>query len=130
MPHLIIEHSANIAAVIDVQDLVDTVHEAALADGLPALDSLRTRAATRNHYRIADGDPSYGFVAITARIGPGRTAEAKTRFLTALVDAVELHLAPIADDHPVAISAEIQEIDADFRINRNQVRAALAQEDR
>ena len=35
------------------------------------------------------------------------------------------HLAPFRDRHPVAISTEVQEIDAEFRINRNQVRVAM-----
>ena len=125
MPHIVIEHSANLEEVIDVQALVDAVHESALADGLASLDALRTRAASRGRYRIADGDPSFGFVAVTARIGPGRSSEAKQRFLTALIDTVDDFLGPHRASTPVAISAEVQEIDADFRINRNHVRAAL-----
>lgn len=125
MPHIIIEHSANLAEVIDIQSLVDAVHEAALADGLAPPAALRTRAADRAHFRIADGDPTYAFVAIVARVGPGRTPEAKTRFLTTLIDAVEEQLAPLADRVPVALSAEVQEIDADFRINHNHVRTRL-----
>ena len=70
MPHIIIEYSANLAELTDIDALVATVHAAALDDGLPALDALRTRAVAREHYRIADGDPAYGFVAVTARIGP------------------------------------------------------------
>ena len=33
MPHIIIEHSANVAEVIDIDALVATVHAAALDDG-------------------------------------------------------------------------------------------------
>ena len=54
---------ANLAELTDIDALVAAVHQAALDDGLPALDALRTRAAPREHYRIADGDPAYGFVA-------------------------------------------------------------------
>ncbi|MYK73087.1 MAG: 5-carboxymethyl-2-hydroxymuconate isomerase, partial [Acidimicrobiaceae bacterium] len=36
MPHIIIEHSANLAALTDVDALVAAVHQAALDDGLPA----------------------------------------------------------------------------------------------
>ena len=125
MPHIVIEHSANLDEIIDVQMLVDAVHEAALTDGLASLDALRTRAAVRDHYRIADGDPSFAFVALTARIGPGRRAEDKHRFLNTLIDTVDDRLAPHRGTRPVAISAEIQEIDAEFRINRNHVRAAM-----
>lgn len=127
MPHIIIEYSANLAEVTDIDELVAAVHAAALDDGLPALDALRTRATPRDHYRIADGDPAYGFVYLTARIGPGRQPEAVRRFLTRLIDTVDEALASIQQDHPVAISAEVQLIDPALRINRNHVRTHLAQ---
>ncbi len=128
MPHIIIEHSANLAELIDIDALVSAVHETALDDGLPALDALRTRAAPRDHYRIADGDPAYGFVAITVRIVPGRRYEDMEAFLACLVETVDEVLAPLQSRNPVAISAEIQLIDPDLRINRNHVRAHLAGE--
>lgn len=125
MPHIFIEFSANVADHHDIDALVVAVHTAALTDGLPPVDGLRTRAMARDHFRIADGHPDYAFVALTARIGPGRQSETKLRFLTALLDAAEQQLA--RTDHPLAIawSAEIQEIDADFRINRNHVRTRM-----
>ena len=130
MPHIIIEHSANLAELTDMDALVAAVHQAALDDGLPALDALRTRAAARGHYRIADGDPAYGFVAVTARIGPGREPEEIERFLTRLIDTVDGVLAPLLPANPVALSAEVQMIDPALRVNRNHVRTHLAQRDR
>ena len=130
MPHIIIEHSANLADLTDIDALVAAVHQAALDDGLPALDALRTRAAPRDHYRIADGDPAYGFVYVTARIGPGRDSETTQRFLNRLIDTVDEVLAPLQPDHPVAISAEVQLIDPAMRINRNHIRTYRAQPDR
>ena len=130
MPHIIIEHSANLASLTDMDALVAAVHQAALDDGLPVLDALRTRAAPRDHYRIADGDPAYGFVYVTARIGPGREPEAIQRFLTRLIDTVDEALAPLQTEHPVAISAEAQLIDPAMRINRNHIRTHLAQSHR
>ncbi len=130
MPHIIIEYSANLTELTDIDALVAAVHQAALYDGLPALNALRTRAVARDHYRIADGDPAYGFVAVTARIGPGRDPQAVERFLTRLIDTVDETLAPLLGDHPVALSAEIQLIDPDLRINRNHIRTHLTQPDR
>ena len=125
MPHIIIEHSANLAELADIGELVAAVHAAALDDGLPALDALRTRAVSRQHYRIADGNPAYGFVYVTARIGPGREPETIQRFLNRLIDTVDEVLAPLQTNHPVAISAEVQLIDPALRINRNHIRTHL-----
>ncbi len=124
MPHVIIEYSANVADHHDIDELVAVVHAAALADGLPALDALRTRAAARTAYRVADAAPTNAFVAIHARIGPGREAEAKQRFLTNVLDAAEAHLG--AGPLDIAWSIELTEIDPEFRINRNHVRPAVA----
>lgn len=125
VPHIIIEYSANIAMHHDVDALVEAVHRAALAHGLPAVDALRTRAAERQHYRIADGDSHHAFVAIVARIGPGRGPQIKRSFLTTLIDAAEEALAAEPEVLAIAFSVELQEIDAEFRINRNHVRARL-----
>ncbi len=125
MPHITIEYSANLDDLHNVQSLVDAVHRAALDDGLPALEALRTRAARRENYRIADGDPSHLFVAIIARIGPGRSNDAKHRFIKALIDAAEAELDHLGPANACAFSVEVQEIDAEFRINRNHVRTRI-----
>lgn len=126
MPHITIEYSANVGEHHDIDALVSAVHRTALANGLPAVDALRTRAAVRTHYRIADGHPDHAFVAIAVRIGPGREADAKHRFLVDVLDAAEAQIAsdgssPLA----VAWSIELTEIDPEFRINRNHVRTRL-----
>ncbi|MEM9035521.1 MAG: hypothetical protein AAGA99_02745 [Actinomycetota bacterium] len=123
MPHITIEHSANVAAHHDVDALVATVHEAALANGLPDVTALRTRASERGHYRVATGDERFAFVAIHCRIGPGRALAAKQAFLGEVLDAAESALVgtPLA----IAWSIELTELDPELRINRNHVRAAL-----
>lgn len=150
VPHISIEYSANVADHHDIDALVVAVHEAALIDGLPPLAGLRTRASVRQSYRIADGQATHGFIAIMIRIGPGREALEKKRFLTAVLDAAEAHInseianseiansevtksgstdyrsasyrsAEVLSPLALAWSAELQEIDPEFRINRNYV---------
>ena len=125
MPHITIEYSANVADHHDIDALVEVVHQAALDHGLASLDALRTRAADREHYRIADGQPDHAFIALAARIGPGRDLEARTSFLEQVLFAA-VHRIESADS-PLAIawSAELTEIDPETRINRNRVRARL-----
>lgn len=125
MPHVTIEYSANVADHHDVQALVDAVHDAALDHGLAGPTALRTRAAERAHYRVTDGSPDYAFVAIVARVGPGRDEEVRQAFLAAMLDAAEAHCRSESEALTIAWSAEVQEIDSDFRINRNHVRTAM-----
>jgi len=130
VPHIVIEYSANIAESHDIDALVGAVHSAALDHGLAAPDALRTRAEERKHYRVADAHPANAFVAIAVRIGPGRTAEDKTSFITAVLDAAEANISDRTTVNPgdalaIAWSIELHEIDPNHRINRNHVRTRM-----
>ena len=79
MPHLIIEYSANLEPDIDIKGLVRALHERAVSiDALPT-GGIRTRAARRDTFMVADGDPSNGFVNVILRIAKGRSVELRRR---------------------------------------------------
>jgi 5-carboxymethyl-2-hydroxymuconate isomerase len=120
MPHLIIEYSANVADHVDIDRLVDALHDAALASGVAALDALRTRAVARDHYAVADRHPDNAFVAVTARLGAGRSLDDQQRFLDALIDTLDDTVG--AAGRTMMLSVEYQEIDPTRRINRNHLR--------
>ena len=125
MPHLVIEHSDNVAELVDIAALVDALHDAALATGIAPLDALRTRAVGRQHYAIADRDPENAFIAVTARLGAGRSHAEKRTLLDALMAALEQTLGDAQRN--VMFSVEFQEIDPDFRINKNNLRSVIAE---
>ena len=83
---------------------------------------MRTRAERRNEFRIADNDPSNGFVAITVRIAQGRTLETRKMLLAAVTAAANKHLEPAFATAPLALSVEVQEIDPELRVNRSNIR--------
>ncbi len=123
MPHLIVEYSTNLESFLDVPSLILAIHHAALATGIAPIDALRTRAEPRNIYRIGDGHPDNAFISIAARLGAGRTSDQKHRFLTAVLEATETILGNHASN--VMVSVEYQEIDPEFRINKNNARDAI-----
>lgn len=126
MPHIIIEYSANVAETHDIGALVEAVHHAALDHGSAPLAGLRTRAVGRTHYRVADGDPLNAFVAVVARLGPGRSADVKRSLMTTLMDTTESHFETPGTELAIAYSVEVQEIDADCRVNRNHITERLS----
>ena len=82
MPHVTIDCSANVADMVaDVAALTGALHEAALATGVAPLDALRTRTALHEHYAIGDRAAQNLFVAVTVRLAPGRSDQAKQRLL-------------------------------------------------
>ena len=127
MAHITIEYSANLADHHNIEALVEAVHGAAAAHGLAPLAGLRTRAVARTHYRVADGDPHHAFAAIAVRVGPGRDPGARRTFLEAILDAAEAHIGAEPSPLAVAWSAELTEMDPAFRLNRNAVRARIAE---
>ncbi len=122
MPHLIVEYSANVAAHHDVDALLGAIHEAVLGLEVAPVAGVRIRAIRQDEYRIASGsDPNHAYIAMIARLGPGRDADTKTHLINTVLDAAEAQLS--TEDTPLVIawSLEVQEIDADFRVNRNHI---------
>jgi 5-carboxymethyl-2-hydroxymuconate isomerase len=119
MPHLIVEYSANLENQIDILELVETIHNAALKTGVFELAAVRTRAERREFYAIADSHRDNAFVAISVRIAPGRPAETRQRLGKEIFDAACEFLQEVYEKTPIGISLEVTEIDniAAFRKN-------------
>ena len=126
MPHQIIEYSANLESHIDVETLVETMHQAAVAiDALPVA-GIRTRAERRDVYRVADSHPDNTFINVTLRIAP-RPPEVKKETGERLFAALREFVQPAFDERPMSLSLEIQEIDAELRWKHSNIRDYLAQ---
>ena len=126
MPHQIIEYSANLESRLDIQAVVDGLHEAAMGiDGLP-LGGLRTRAARRKNYQVADQHDDNAFVHVILKLGHGRDEETRKGFGEALFEALCRILEPVSSTSPLAISFEIQEIHPTLTWKKNNLREYIA----
>jgi 5-carboxymethyl-2-hydroxymuconate isomerase len=128
MPHLNIEYSANLEELLDIQALVDRIHETALETGIFPLGGVRTRAEARKYYRIANGDPRAGYIHMMVRIGSGRDLETRRsageRIFAALCDFTE----DLYRSRPLALSFEIHEIPPDTAWRKNNLHELLKKE--
>jgi 5-carboxymethyl-2-hydroxymuconate isomerase len=128
MPHLNIEYSANLEDALDVQALVDRIHETALETGIFPLGGVRTRAEARKHYKIANGDPRAGYIHMMVRIGPGRDVETRRsagdRIFAALCDFTD----EVYRSRPLALSFELHEIPPDMAWRKNNLHELLKKE--
>ena len=126
MPHQIIEYSANLESLIDMQTVVDGLHETAMGiDGLP-LGGLRTRAVRRDIYQVADQHRDNAFVHMILKLGHGRDDEKKQGFGEALFASLCALLEPVSSTSPIAISLEIQEIHPTLTWKKNNLREYMA----
>jgi 5-carboxymethyl-2-hydroxymuconate isomerase len=121
MPHQIIEYSRNLEDQVDIGDLVQALHDIASTIPVVPLANLRTRAAARDFYQIADGQPDNAFVNVTLRLAPGHTQEEKNDAGTKLFQALCDYLEPVYASSPLTLSYEIQELDAELRWQQNNI---------
>lgn len=122
MPHVICEYSANLEGKIRIDALLATLHDAMTRTHIADLAGLRTRAARREHYRIADDDPANGFINVTIRLAKGRPPETRRRVAETVFAAAAEHLESVFATTPLALSVEVQEIDPEFRIHSNNMK--------
>jgi 5-carboxymethyl-2-hydroxymuconate isomerase len=126
MPHFIVEYSGNLADEIDTPVLFRKLHVAAAATGVFPLGGIRSRAARRDEYRVADGHPENGFVHVVLRIGHGRDAETRKEVGEKLFTVLCDHLASVFDHRPLSISFEMQELDPVLNFKKNNIHDSVA----
>tara|TARA_B100001250_G_scaffold35075_1_gene28279 strand:+ start:1956 stop:2381 length:426 start_codon:yes stop_codon:yes gene_type:complete len=122
MPHIFIEYSANLEEHIDVTEMLQTVHDAASAHPSVPLAGLRTRAIRSEQFLIANGNSANMFVAVIARLNGGRGLEPLIEIRDLLNEAIQRSLADLMQEEPIAVSVEVQPIDAAMRVNENSIR--------
>jgi len=122
MPHIFVEYSANLEEHIDVAEMLQTLHDAAATHPSVPLAGLRTRATRSEQYLIANGNSANMFVAVVARLNGDRGREPLIEIRDLLSEAIQVLLGDLAQQRPVAISVEVQPIDAAMRVNENSIR--------
>ncbi|MEL6618765.1 MAG: 5-carboxymethyl-2-hydroxymuconate isomerase [Pseudomonadota bacterium] len=128
MPHITLEYSENLEALLDVQGLCVALKDAAVATGIFPPAGIRVRAIRAEHVVIADGDARHGFVDVMVRLGAGRSDADKTQALDALFDAACGFTAAHMAAHPFMLSMELVEIDAALSRKTSSIRQYLPPE--
>jgi len=126
VPHVVIEYSANLELEVEPMRLVRAVHRAVLSQPIFETPAVRTRAARREHFLVADGDPSHGFVAVTARIAPGRLAAERKAASEAIMAALYAELETVYKQRGLVLSVEVTELDSAAMTRRNGLRERAA----
>jgi 5-carboxymethyl-2-hydroxymuconate isomerase len=126
VPHVTIEYSGNLDAEIEPMSLVRAVHAAVLSQPVFEAVGTRTRAARREHFLVADGDPTHAFIAVTARIGQGRSLEQRQAASQAIMAALHEAVKPIYESRGLLLSVEVTELDSPAMTRRNSLRERAA----
>jgi 5-carboxymethyl-2-hydroxymuconate isomerase len=125
VPHIVVEYSANLEEVLPIAKLVADVHGAVLATGTFKLGAVRTRAARRDIYAIADSDPLNAFINVIAKIGRGRAPEKRRGLAEAIMVVLDHETATLAQSRGLALSVYVEEIDEDGALRKNNLHARM-----
>jgi len=126
MPHFILEHSGNLTnESLNLDALFERLVDTAVGTGIFPLAGIRCRAHNCEHFRVADGTASFGFVHLHVRIGAGRSEEQKADAAKILFAGLTDHLSAIYDSQGLAISFELSELPV-HKFNQNNLRDYLA----
>jgi 5-carboxymethyl-2-hydroxymuconate isomerase len=128
MPHFTIEYSANLEPRLDMATVVEVVRRAAVETGIFPLGGIRVRAVRCEHYAIADGDPSFGFLDMVLRLGEGRDLATRQKAGEYIFKVLSAHLDPVFAGSRFALSFDMQINDKNTSWKRNNIHEALKAE--
>lgn len=125
MPHMIVEYSANLENRIDIDALCDSLWRALKANPIFPLGGIRVRAYKAEIYRIADCVPENAFIALTLRIGAGRTKQQITDAGNKIFVIASEFCAELFKEPNFALSFEINEINENASWKKNSIHSRL-----
>ena len=127
MPHLIVEYSANVESRLDLDPLLDRLHQEAIRSGMFPAGGIRVRAYKAENYRIADCHADNAFVHVTAIVGSGRPLDRREQVSRLLFDALCEELAEVQATGPLAISFNMREFDPVLNLKKNNLHEYVRQ---
>jgi len=129
MPHMSIDYSANIEEHIDLTAFCDAMRREMIATGVFPLAGIRVRAFRADHVSMADGNPAHGYIDISVRLRAGRDLDTRKRATEQIFAAAEAFVAPAMQQHPIALSFEMRDIDPELSPKTGSIRAHLQKDD-
>ena len=114
MPHLHIEHSKGLEALISVPDLLAALHGALVASEVFPTAGIRVRAFAADHALVADGLLQNHFLAMTLSVGAGRDKSVLQAEGARLFEIAQTQLAELLSAPHFALSFEIREVDSEL----------------
>lgn len=107
MPHIRLEHSANILEKDGMLPLLKKIH-AVLVETLPAdLATCKSRVFECPVFCVADGAQHNAFVHLGIYILPGRTQDAINQTKTVLINLLKSHFVHSSKELHLSLSVEI-----------------------
>ncbi|PCJ06469.1 MAG: 5-carboxymethyl-2-hydroxymuconate isomerase [Rhodobacteraceae bacterium] len=128
MPHITLDYSTNLETLIDIAALCDHLRCAAITTGVFPMAGIRVRAFAATHVSLADGDPKHGYIDISVRLRGGRDLDTRQAASETIFTAARDFLAPALQQHSLALSLEMRDIDPALSPKHSTIRDHLPQD--
>lgn len=110
MPHIIVEYSKDLADAIDVQTLVNGLHET-LGKALGDTGRIKSRAYAAGHFAEGEKGADGAFIHITLLLLEDRDLQTKKQYAQPLHDLAQLMARTAIPD--CAVTLEVRDMDKD-----------------
>jgi 5-carboxymethyl-2-hydroxymuconate isomerase len=118
LPHLVLEHSANLEAGPDLPAVLERLHAALAETGPFDVARIKSRVVRHELFRVADGAPDRSFVHLTAAVLDGREEHVLRSAAGALLAVLRESFAGALAAQRCSVTLEIREMRRDryFRL--------------
>ena len=113
MPHLLLEHTANLAAPLDRQRLLDDLHAVMARTGEFTEADIKGRIVPLEHHRAGDGDPKRVFAHLTVSIKTGRSIAFRKQLAADLLATMRHAFGRTWDERPTDLTVDVREMVAE-----------------
>lgn len=94
--------------------------------GVFPLGGIRSRAIRMDIFRMADAKHDYAFIHMTLKAGAGRDLETRKKVADQLFATIKQHFVELQSKRLLALSFEMEELNADLNYKQNNIHAFLA----
>ncbi len=109
MPNLVMEYSNSVDEQVNVQLLLEDLHQAAIDSGLFELSSIKSRALPCHQWLIGEQEDSVDFIHITFDLLCGRSEEQKTALSHQLMNVLQAQASSV-----YSLTINIRDMDKKF----------------
>ncbi|MGO1189852.1 5-carboxymethyl-2-hydroxymuconate Delta-isomerase [Vibrio casei] len=89
MPHVVMEYSNSIEERVNVQALLEDLHQVTIQSDLFEVSDIKSRMIRIHHWLVGDLDDSADFIHITLELLEGRNEEQKNALAQSLMSALQ-----------------------------------------
>jgi len=108
MPNLVLEYSNSVDERVNVQSLLEDLHQAMIESGLFETSSVKSRALRCHHWLVGDEGDSVDFIHINFDLLAGRSTEQKRELSRSLMNVLQQQAS-----HVQSLTINIRDMDVD-----------------